>query len=91
MSDGKQCVKINKTIFDQQLITQGVPQGSISGPLFFLLFVNDLPLQDSLEGLNLFADDAAGSAHGINVEVLNVNSRLYQILLTVGVVLITWS
>ena len=90
LSDRKQCVKINKTISDCQLIIQGVPQGSILGPLLFLLFINDLPLQDSLEGLNLFADDATESAHGIYVKVLNVNSGSYQILLTVGVVLITW-
>ena len=44
------------------------------GPLIFLLSVNDLPLQDSLEGLNLFADDATDSAHGPTVE--NVEKTL---------------
>ena len=54
LSDRKQCIKINKSMSDQQPVSIGVPQGSILGPPIFLLSVNDLPLQDSLEGLNLF-------------------------------------
>ena len=51
-------------------VETGVPQGSILGPLAFLLSVNDLPLEDSLEGLNLFADDATESAHGPDIQTV---------------------
>ena len=42
---------------DKQKITSGVLQGSILGPLLFILLVNDLHLHVFKCDLNLYADD----------------------------------
>ena len=50
-------VKVGKTFSDAGILTCGVPQGSILGPLLFLLYINDMPQALSCD-LLLYADDS---------------------------------
>ncbi len=53
-----QRVQIEGMQSDWLPVLSGVPQGSILGPLMFLLYVNDLPCSSLSSEVGLFADDA---------------------------------
>ena len=57
LTSRKQIVKYNDIMSEAMTITTGVPQGSILGPLLFLLYINDIQNCSELVSTILFADD----------------------------------
>ena len=80
LSDRLQRVEIGDVISSPAKVICGVPQGSILGPLLFLLYVNDMPSAVKCK-LLLYADDSALLVSGKDVDVIQqiLSSELQSI------------
>jgi hypothetical protein len=71
LSGRRQFVFVNNELSDSDLVKAGVPQGSVLGPLLFLLCINDIT--DNLGNLaRLFADDTSLSYSGENFDLMQI-------------------
>ena len=76
----KQRVTLNGQSSSWTNVNGGVPQGSILGPLLFLIYINNLP-DDLSSNAKLFADYTSlfSVVHDINASVIKLNSDLKKI------------
>ena len=66
-SDGSiKKTSVNNCVSDECEIKCGVPQGSVLGPLFFILYVNDVQHALGQVGVRLYADDTVLYLSGVN-------------------------
>ena len=72
---------LNGTNSNFKNITCGVPQGSLLGPLLFILYINDFQNSSNLLSFILFADDTSVffSHKNPNTLVDTVNTELSRI------------
>ena len=75
LTDRHQAVWIDHTLSPFKSCPVGVPQGSNLGPLFFLIFYNDLPYSVECP-VDAFADDSTMTVTGTNVE--EIGSKLTE-------------
>ena len=80
MSEREQYMSINGVDSDTVKIVCGVPQGSVLGPLLFLIFINDLPQATDFLTL-LFADDTTFQISDTDTDSLfrNANFELEKV------------
>ena len=71
LSNRSQYVEFNGQISNTLPISTGVPQGSVLGPLLFLIYINDLPLVSHIFDMLMYADDTTLYCN-INNNIINL-------------------
>ena len=74
-----QCVALGGEKSSEIPVTLGVPQGSVLGPILFLLYINDLP-ENITSQVRLFADDTAVYLTVTSKRIPRLCSRTYKSL-----------
>ena len=69
LSNDKKFATVNKANSITETIRYGVPQGSIFGPLHFIIYINDIPEIAPFAKFILYADDANIILSGESIDI----------------------
>jgi hypothetical protein len=79
LQNRQQFVAVNGMVSDNLSINCGVPQGSVLGPLLFLIYINNLPLALPKNKFTLFADDTTTCISNRSLMSLNIEIEHTQV------------
>ena len=77
LNEREQMVSCHNTLSRKSTIAIGVPQGSVLGPLLFLIYVNDMNRHVHLGACNLYADDTLVYCNGSTMSELKHNIQQF--------------
>ena len=92
LKNRQQRVYVNNKYSDFKILTHGIPQGSILGPLLFIIYINDMPNIQKLVKFILYADDAniiltGANAHEIILKFNELSKQLTDWVASNGLLL----